>query len=104
MKLKEIKISNFRCFGPETTTIGFDKLTTFIGANSSGKTAAILALVKLFGSLPSEREIVRSDFHLPRDKKPEMIDNAELFIEAVFTFPELQNPEEVDSAIPAFFK
>ncbi len=104
MKLKEIKINNFRCFGPETTTIKFEKLTTFIGANSSGKTAAILALVKLFGTLPSEREIVRSDFHLPKGKKPNTVDHQELYIEAVFTFPELQNPEETDSAIPAFFK
>ena len=104
MKLKEIKINNFRCFGPETTTIEFEKLTTFIGANSSGKTAAILALVKLFGTLPSEREIVRSDFHLPKGKRPDEGDNQELYIEAVFTFPELQNSEETDSAIPAFFK
>ena len=104
MKLKEIKINNFRCFGSETTTIKFDKLTTFIGANSSGKTAAILALVKLFGTLPSEREIIRSDFHLPKGKRPDAVDNQELYIEAVFTFPELQNSEETDSAIPAFFK
>ena len=104
MKLKEIKINNFRCFGPETTTIKFDALTTFIGANSSGKTAAIQALVKLFGTLPSEREIVRSDFHLPNDKKPETVDSAELCIEAIFTFPGLDNPEETDSAIPSFFK
>ena len=102
MKLQKIKVNNFRCFGPETTTIKFDELTTFIGANSSGKTAAIQALVKLFGTLPSEREIVRSDFHLPNGKKPETVDSAELYIEAIFTFPRLDNPEETDSAIPAF--
>ncbi|MBR4720165.1 MAG: AAA family ATPase [Clostridia bacterium] len=104
MKLKKIKINNFRCFGPKTTTIYFEKFTTFIGANSSGKTAAMLSLVKLFGTLPSEKEITRSDFHLPYGKKPEEVDSAEMYIEAVFTFPELQNEEETESAIPAFFK
>ncbi len=97
-------MNNFRCFGSETTTITFDQLTTFIGVNSSGKTAAMISLVKLFGTLPSEREIIRSDFHLPHGKKPEDIDSSEMYIEAVFNFPELQNLEETDSAIPAFFK
>lgn len=30
MKLTKIKLSNFRCFGPEEQTILIDNLTTFI--------------------------------------------------------------------------
>lgn len=104
MQLSRLKICNFRCFGPNTTTIDFKRLTTFIGANSSGKTAAIIALMKLFGSLPSDREILRSDFHLPTGKKASELDDCELFIEAVFDFPEIEDSNSIDAAIPSFFR
>ena len=104
MQLMKLKISNFRCFGPEVTTIHFNPLTTFIGANSSGKTAAMVSLLKLFGAIQSDREITRSDFHLPPGKKAEELENCKLFIEAVFNFPEIDNPAQPDVAIPSFFK
>ncbi len=48
MRLKKIKIYNFRSFGEEKI-IEFDEMTTFIGNNSSGKTSALVALQKMFG-------------------------------------------------------
>lgn len=76
MRLTTLTICNFRSFGPRTCTIEFDhKLNCFIGLNSSGKTTALIALQKLFGSR-SERLFVREDFHLddkvvnnPEEKK-----------------------------------
>lgn len=52
MRLKKLKLRNFRCFGPNETVIFFDDMTALIGANSSGKTAVLQALEKLFIMLP----------------------------------------------------
>lgn len=104
MILSMIKISNFRCFGNQETVIDFDKITTLIGANSSGKTAVLQALVKLFGQTQIEREIHRSDFHLDKGQKPDEIEKNELYIEAIFKFPELKSDEKSLSTIPAFFR
>ena len=57
MRLKRIIVSNYRCFGEIPTTIEFNNLTGFIGHNSSGKTALLSALMKLFGEKSSERII-----------------------------------------------
>ena len=42
MKLREIKIKNFRCF--EDVTIPIDDTTVLVGENNSGKTAILDAL------------------------------------------------------------
>jgi predicted ATP-dependent endonuclease of OLD family len=39
---------NYRCFGSEEQVILIDDLTTFIGNNSAGKTAALAALNCMF--------------------------------------------------------
>ena len=104
MQLSKLKINNFRCYGSKTTIIDLCELTTFIGSNSSGKTAAMIALLRLFGTLASEREIIRSDFHLPAGKASDELESGDLFIEAVFTFPELKDSSQPDTAIPSFFK
>lgn len=44
MKLSKLKLWNYRCFGSEEQVILIDQLTTFIGNNSAGKTAALSAL------------------------------------------------------------
>lgn len=72
MYIDKIKIRNFRCFGPEETVIEFDKLTALIGANSCGKTAVLHALMKIFGS--DNKEIKRSDFHVPKSMDPQEIE------------------------------
>lgn len=103
MKLKKIKIYNYRSFGKETT-IEFNDLTTFIGNNSSGKTAALSALQKLFGPTSRERNLTRADFHLNKDEKVENIESKELYIETIFEFSELNDDNNLSESIPIMFK
>jgi len=105
MIIKEIILKNFRCFGPDEETIKFDDLTTIIGANSSGKSAILGALLKLFGRNGKERELKRSDFHVPMGKKPEEIDENILYIEAIITFPELVTDKTAaKKTVPGLFQ
>ncbi len=69
MHIDTVTLCNFRCFGPSPTTIKLDRLTCFIGANGSGKSAVLQALVKLFGVRPSDRRLTASDFHVPKGEK-----------------------------------
>ena len=103
MKLTKIILSNYRCFGKEPTTIEINNLTGFIGHNSSGKTALLSALMKLFGEKSSDRIIERSDFHIPESINPDGVTNNELYVEAQFEFPELEGDRDSVS-IPVFFK
>lgn len=104
MKLLKLKLHNYRCFGNNEQIIPIDNITSFIGNNSSGKTAALLALNCLFSNNSGDRILKRSDFHLPKDTKPEDLEAQELYIEAVFTFDELENGEDGTSSVPTFFK
>lgn len=105
MKLNKLKICRFRCFGDIEQEIYFDDLTTLIGNNSCGKTAALGALLKLFSENSSERNLQRSDFHLPKDIDPNDMERQNLYIEAVFTFPELDDKENGGIyIIPLFFE
>lgn len=104
MKLSKLKLHNYRCFGNNEQVIPIDNITSFIGNNSSGKTAALLALNCLFSNNSSDHILKRGDFHLPKDTKPEDLETQELYIEAVFTFDELENGEEGASSVPTFFK
>lgn len=102
MKLYKIIISNYRCFGKGPTVIEIDDLTGFIGHNSSGKTALITALLKLFGDRTSDRNIERSDFFIPVSQSPDSIIENEMFIEAYFSFEKsLDSDKALD--IPVFF-
>lgn len=105
MRLTKIKLFNFRCFGPDEQTILIDNLTTFIGNNSAGKTAALSALNCMFSENSNDRLLHRSDFHLPKEKKPEEMEEQSLYVEAVFQFDELE-PEGQggEYAIPYFFQ
>lgn len=102
MKLFKMIVSNYRCFGKEPTVIEFDDLTGFIGHNSSGKTALITALLKLFGDKTSDRLIERSDFYIPASQRPESVVENELFIEVCFSF-EKSFKEGNPLDIPKFF-
>ena len=96
---------NYRCFGPEEQIILIDNLTTFIGNNSAGKTAALSALNRIFSENSSDRVLQRSDFHLPKDTTPDELKTQHLYIEAVFEFEELQGEENGSKyAIPIFFQ
>lgn len=104
MKLSKLKLHNYRCFGDDEQVIGIDEITAFIGNNSTGKTATLLALSCLFSDNSSDRILKRSDFHLPKGKEPEEVESQDLYIEAVFTFEELEDGEKGESSIPPFFQ
>lgn len=94
-----MKLKGFRSFGPEEVVISFqEKLAAFIGLNSAGKTSALEALRKIFGSSLTEREISRQDFHIGKDENFEEISGRELSIEVRIDFS-----EEEQEAVPHFF-
>ena len=103
MKLSKLKLCNYRCFGNDEQTIKIENITSFIGSNSSGKTAALSALNCLFSEISSERVLKRSDFHLPKNIRPELQESQNMYIEAIFTFNELEEETGDESyAIPYF--
>ena len=105
MRLSKLKLMNYRCFGPEEQVILIDDLTTFIGNNSAGKTAALSALNCMFSENGGDRILQRSDFHLPKEMTPDEMESQNLYIEAVFEFEELR-PETGggEYGIPIFFQ
>lgn len=100
MKAEKIIIQNFRSFGPEPTTINLSStLTGLIGANSSGKTAVMAALIRLFGPTNFDRTFVKSDFHAPAvGEGKEKVSEAKLSIEVIFSF------SDTDGSIPELFE
>ncbi len=69
MFIEKLNLTNFRCFGPDATAIELCQgLTTFVGVNGAGKTAALQALQRLFGITGDERRLRRQDFHVPVDE------------------------------------
>ena len=104
MKLSKIKLHNYRCFGDGEQVILIEDLVAFIGNNSVGKTAALCALNCIFSENTNERILKRSDFHLPKDIKPEELLQQEMYIEAVFTFEELESEDGEEYAVPQFFE
>ncbi len=63
MHISKIKIHGFRCFNSEGASIEIDRrLNAFIGLNSSGKTAALEALRKLFGITNAEKKYKQTGF------------------------------------------
>lgn len=105
MRLSKLKLMNYRCFGSEEQTILIDNLTTFIGNNSAGKTAALSALNCMFSENSGDRILHRSDFHLPKEMTPDEMECQNLFVEAVFEFEELKTEDGAgEHAIPIFFR
>lgn len=103
MRLNKVKLYNYRSFSKEQI-IQFDDLTTIIGNNSSGKTAALAALNCIFSQIANDRILKRSDFHVPKDMKPENMTKQDLYIEAVFSFDEVQSDDgERSVTIPLFY-
>lgn len=105
MKIEQVSIKNFRCFGPRGTKIKLESgVTAFVGGNGSGKTAVFQALSRLFGITPAQRAVRRQDFHLQVNQQ-ELQPGASLSIEVVFSFPELDglDEDEAEDAVPEFF-
>lgn len=95
MKLIKLKLKNYRCFGDEETVLNVDDMTVLIGNNSSGKTAVLSAL----NSLLNSRTVSKSDFHVPPGVTLQQLARQELYIEAVFSFPELAEDDDSSPAI-----
>lgn len=104
LKLSKLKLYNYRCFGSKEQIINIDDITAFIGNNSTGKTAALSALNCLFSDNSNARILRRSDFHLPKGKKPDELENQDLYIETIFTFNELEDGKSGRTSIPPFFQ
>ena len=78
LKLSKLKLYNYRCFGDVEQVIDINNITAFIGNNSTGKTAALLALNCLFSNNSNDRILKRSDFHLPKGKNPDELETQDL--------------------------
>ncbi len=104
MKIESITIQGFRCFDEAGETIHLDDLTCFVGPNASGKTAALMALARVFGESKVQRQVVPRDFHLApgegiKDKSPRT-----LLIECRLAFPELEEGHDANAgAVPETF-
>jgi predicted ATP-dependent endonuclease of OLD family len=102
MQLTTLRLSNFQCFGPEPTTVLLENISFLIGPNGSGKTAVLQALCRMFGFDPKQRQIRKSDFHVPFTEDVEQKER-EFWIEAEFTLPELQGDGADQPTIPPQF-
>ncbi|MFA9459404.1 ATP-dependent nuclease [Thiohalorhabdus sp. Cl-TMA] len=106
MKIERVSLTNFRSFGPGSTVIDFERaVTCLIGSNGAGKTAAFLALSRIFGTGSNQRKVRRQDFHIPAATE-ELESGASLGVEVVLGFPELDGEEDEDvaDAVPEFFR
>lgn len=103
MRISTLTCCNFRCFGPSPTAIELDALTVLIGSNGTGKTAALTALVKMFGSRPTDRLIAYEDFHLAPGTNEAELAQLSLWVEVRIAFP---NPAagEGHAGIPECFR
>jgi putative ATP-dependent endonuclease of the OLD family len=91
MHIESVKLTNFQCFGSESTTIDLDpQLTAFVGANGSGKTAVCSALMRLFGISQEQRIVQADDFHVPPEETQPATTRT-LSIEVILAFPELND-------------
>ena len=104
MFIERLSLTNFRCFGPESTTIDLTSgLTTFVGVNGAGKTAVMQALQRLFGITGDHRRLRRQDFHVPAAELVTPLQRT-FVLEAILAFPELDAVGDDAGAIPEFFQ
>lgn len=95
MQISHLRIKGFKSFALDSEEIPLkNKLSAFIGLNSSGKTTALESLRKLFGSSLSERMLVREDFHIGKDEDPNTIEERELSIEVKIQFSDEDSEQE----------
>ena len=101
MNLQTIRLSNFQSFSEAPTEVSLDEITYLIGPNGSGKTAVLQALCRLFAFNSSLRRILRSDFHVPFSEEEPPVER-QLWIEADFLFPELNEEHDNSTVAPHF--
>lgn len=103
MYVERVHLTNFRCFGPEGTAIDLDpQLCALVGANGTGKTALLQALLRMFGISGDQRRVRRRDFHVPAEESDPPLERT-LAVEVILAFPELSAAGADDSAVPEFF-
>lgn len=86
LKLTSLKISNFRSY-MDDNTVYFDRLTTFIGENDSGKTSLLLAVfyylkaLRLFANDEHTRDkiLVDGKFFLPLQRSSDELMSKSMF-------------------------
>jgi putative ATP-dependent endonuclease of the OLD family len=104
MKLTQLRIRNFQCFGEKATVISLEPMTFLLGPNGAGKTAVLQALTRLFGFERSMRDIKRTDFHTSSTVlDTEEIETQTLWIEAQFEFRELKKSNGKYATVPSYF-
>lgn len=107
MHIESVTITNFRCFGPEPTSVSLGPdVTALIGTNGAGKSAFIEALRRLFGVTREERTLTRADVHFGPGERPEDIKDREIVIDVVFAFPELtrRRAQAAARTVPEVFR
>ena len=102
MKIDKLIIDGFKCFKTRTE-IELNCITCFIGTNSSGKSAALEALCRLFGDSNHLKTVQKGDFYVEQGKTIDDYDNRQFFIEAIISFPELPTLGANTDAIPSCF-
>ena len=103
MYISRICFKNFRCFGPEITTIELEQdLTFLVGNNGSGKSTMFLALAKIFGATNEDRTITKEDFYLNTNERIDNVQNREMFIDIMFEFPEIGDNNSMQETLAAF--
>ncbi|NBO04095.1 MAG: DUF2813 domain-containing protein [Betaproteobacteria bacterium] len=104
MHIESVTITGFRCYGPVPTVIHFSPgLTGFVGANASGKTAALQALMRLFGVTRALRTVVLSDFHVP-PTETERPKSRALTIDVRLSLPELADGSATAATVAPVFR
>ncbi len=102
MKIDSITVMGFQCFGDPTTVKLSSSITALIGANGTGKTAFLEALLRLFGSR-DQRNVRNTDFFVPPGGTLQKDGTKCLTIEAHLVFPELaQSGASAQAVAPCF--
>lgn len=117
MKITELRLWGFQCFGmadgnpmdvavPKPIIMALDReVSALIGRNGAGKSALLLALVRMFGETREERTLQPTDFFVPPGEMLESATVRNLFLEAVLEFPELADGAAAAvGTVPATFK
>jgi putative ATP-dependent endonuclease of the OLD family len=99
MKIEQITLRNFRSFGPDPEVVRLSDGTTLIGANGSGKSNALMALVRMFGVTPQERTLEPGDVHVPHGKRLEDLGPVTVTIEAKIALPEIKDAPQTVAGV-----
>lgn len=104
MRIATLRLSSFKSFGPEPTTVNLGELTYVLGPNGSGKTAVLEALSRLFSPVASQRRVQAEDFHVPVERGVGEVglEQPTLWLEVDIEFPEAADDDQ-NVAVPPFF-